>query len=74
MRAMTMISGDTVASARNRIDLLITPTHHGVGLLEFHQIDAMTEAGRQAAAAALDLIGGPAGLYDAAAGGASTVG
>jgi predicted acylesterase/phospholipase RssA len=63
MRAMTMVSGDTVAAAAAQVSMLVTPEHGGVGLLEFHQIDAMREAGRRAARIALESIGGPEGLF-----------
>ncbi len=37
-------------------DVVISPDAAGVGLLEFHQIDAMRESGRLAARAALPAI------------------
>jgi NTE family protein len=67
MRAMTMSSAATAEATRASIDLLITPRHDGVGLLEFHQYERMREAGRAAAREALAAIGGPAGLAAAAA-------
>jgi hypothetical protein len=37
---------------------VITPPSLGVGMLEFHQLDRMVEAGRMAARALLDATGG----------------
>jgi NTE family protein len=39
---------------------VITPRPDGVGLLEFHQLDAAREAGRAAARKALESAPGPA--------------
>ena len=66
MRAMTMSSATTAAATRSSIDLLITPRHDGVGLLEFHQYERMREAGRVAAREALAAAGGPGGLVASA--------
>jgi NTE family protein len=54
MRVLTLGSADTTAAARRHADLVITPRPEGVGLLEFHQLDAAREAGRAAARAALE--------------------
>jgi NTE family protein len=53
MRALLLGSTDTAASARAHADLVITPDNRGVGMLEFHQLDRLREAGREAASAAL---------------------
>ena len=53
-RSAMLGSADQVAEARARADLLIEPDNDdGVGLLEFHQLDAMRAAGRRAARRAL---------------------
>jgi NTE family protein len=54
MRVLLLGSSDTSEAARRHADLLIKPTAEGVGLLEFHQIDAAREAGRAAAREALE--------------------
>jgi NTE family protein len=41
-------------AAARHADLVITPRPDGVGLLEFHQLDAAREAGRAAAREALE--------------------
>jgi NTE family protein len=53
-RVLLLGSANTSESARRHADLVVTPRAEGVGLLEFHQIDAAREAGRVAARAALD--------------------
>ena len=53
IRALTLGSADTVEAAREHADLAITPSGDGVGMLDFHQLDHMREAGRLAAAEAL---------------------
>lgn len=53
-RLALMRSANTGESAARHADLVIRPEHNGVGLLEFHQIDRMQEAGRRAALAALE--------------------
>ncbi len=53
-RVLLLASADTSAAARRHADLTITPRNDGVGLLEFHQLDAAREAGRVAAREALD--------------------
>lgn len=58
MRTMMMGSGATVdqSLALALADVVISPDAAGVGLLEFHQIDAMRESGRIAARASLPAI------------------
>jgi predicted acylesterase/phospholipase RssA len=56
---LMMIGGDgTTARAREQGAFVITPPSLGVGMLEFHQLDRMVEAGRMAARALLDATGG----------------
>jgi NTE family protein len=52
-RTVTLGSIDTALAAQQHADLVIAPGDDGVGLLEFHQIDTMREAGRRAAREAL---------------------
>ena len=47
-------SSNTSDAARRHADMVIKPRAEGVGLLEFHQIDAAREAGRAAAREALE--------------------
>ena len=54
-------SENTTQAARRYADLVIRPRAEGVGLLEFHQLDAAREAGRAAAREALERA--PAGLF-----------
>ena len=61
MRVLTLGAADTTDAARRHADLVITPRPEGVGLLEFHQLDAAREAGRAAARAALEDA--PGGLF-----------
>ncbi len=61
MRVMLFGSSDTSASARAHADLTIEPRADGVGLFEFHQLDAAREAGRAAAREALESA--PASLF-----------
>jgi len=56
MRTMMMGSGATVDQSLALADVVISPDAAGVGLLEFHQIDAMRESGRIAARASLPAI------------------
>jgi EmrB/QacA subfamily drug resistance transporter len=56
MRTMMMASGTAAEEAMAAADLVIRPSARGVGLLEWHQIDRMREAGRDAAMAALPEI------------------
>lgn len=53
-RVLLLGSANTSAAARRHADVLIEPRAEGVGLLEFHQIDAAREAGRVAAREALE--------------------
>ena len=55
-RVLLLGSADTSEAARRHADLVIRPRAEGVGLLEFHQIDAAREAGRIAARAALEAL------------------
>ena len=52
-RVLLLASSNTSLSAREHADLIIRPKAEGVGLLEFHQLDAAREAGRVAAQEAL---------------------
>lgn len=66
LRTMMIGSGGAVSAARSRGAWVVTPPTLGVGLLEFHQLDRMVEAGRAAARALLeeagdDLIGPSSG-------------
>jgi NTE family protein len=53
-RVLLLGSANTSDAARRHADLVIRPRAEGVGLLEFHQIDAAREAGRVAAREALE--------------------
>jgi NTE family protein len=53
-RIALLSSANPAATARRLADMTISVRVPGVGLLEFHQIDAAREAGRRAALAALD--------------------
>jgi NTE family protein len=57
-RVLLLGSANTGDAARAHADLIIKPRNEGVGLLEFHQIDAAREAGRAAAREALEQDGG----------------
>ncbi len=75
-RIALLSSANTDESARRYADMTISVRVPGVGLLEFHQIDAAREAGRLAAIAALEdappwLVGG--GRDDVAVVGRRTV-
>ncbi|MEJ3655134.1 MDR family MFS transporter/patatin-like phospholipase family protein [Actinomycetes bacterium KLBMP 9759] len=52
-RVLSLGSTDTRESARRHADWTIEPVDTGIGLLEFHQIDAARAAGRAAVRAAL---------------------
>ena len=54
VRVLLLGSANTTQAARRHADLVINPQPPGVGLLEFHQLDAAREAGRAAARAALE--------------------
>lgn len=58
LRTMMIGSGGAVSAARARGAWVVTPPTLGVGLLEFHQLDRMVEAGRSAARALLEEAGG----------------
>jgi predicted acylesterase/phospholipase RssA len=58
-----MGSVDTAEAARRHADLVILPEDDGVGLFEFHMIDAMREVGRHAARRA--LASAPVSLFTA---------
>jgi NTE family protein len=53
-RVVLLGSANTSEAARRHADLVITPRPDGIGLLEFHQLDAAREAGRKAAREALE--------------------
>ena len=53
-RLFLLASSNTAQASRKHANLVIEPRSPGVGLLEFHQIDAAVEAGRRATAAALE--------------------
>ncbi|HSZ14142.1 MAG TPA: DHA2 family efflux MFS transporter permease subunit [Solirubrobacteraceae bacterium] len=75
-RIALLSSANTDESARRYADMTIPVRVPGVGLLEFHQIDAAREAGRVAAAAALDDAPGwllPGGGEESGVGGRRTV-
>jgi NTE family protein len=55
-RVLLLGSANTSEAARRHADLVIKPRADGVGLLEFHQIDAAREAGRVAAREALEQM------------------
>ena len=58
-RVLLLGSSNTSDAARRHADLIIKPRAEGVGLLEFHQIDAAREAGRAAAREALERDAAP---------------
>ena len=58
LRTMMIGSGGAVESARALGAVVVTPPPLGVGLLEFHQLDLMVEAGRMAARELLEQTGG----------------
>jgi EmrB/QacA subfamily drug resistance transporter len=58
LRLMTIGGQGTAQRARERGAYVITPPSLGVGMMEFHQLDRMVEAGRMAARALLDATGG----------------
>lgn len=53
LRTMMIGAGGAVEAAHRRGAVVLTPAAMGVGLLEFHQIDRMVQAGREAARALL---------------------
>jgi NTE family protein len=56
-RVLLLGSANTSEAARRHADIVIKPRADGVGLLEFHQLDAAREAGRAAAREALQAGG-----------------
>ena len=60
-RLVLLGSVDTAEAARRHADLVVLPEDDGVGLLEFHMLDAMRAAGRRAARLALQDA--PASLF-----------
>jgi NTE family protein len=60
-RVLLLGSANTSDAARRHADIVIKPRAEGVGLLEFHQLDAAREAGRAAARATLEAA--PDGLF-----------
>ena len=58
LRLMTIGGQGTAQRAREQGAFVITPPSLGVGMMEFHQLDRMVEAGRMAARALLDATGG----------------
>jgi NTE family protein len=58
LRVMTIGGQGTAQRAREQGAFVITPPSLGVGMLEFHQLDRMVEAGRMAARALLEATGG----------------
>ncbi|MGB7817455.1 MAG: DHA2 family efflux MFS transporter permease subunit [Ornithinibacter sp.] len=68
MRTMMIGSGGAVEAARNRGAWVVSPSSMGVGLLEFHQLDRMVEAGRAAARLLLEEAGGDLGAVSAVRG------
>jgi NTE family protein len=67
LRTMMIGSGGAVAAARAEGAWVLTPPTLGVGLLEFHQLDRMVEAGRAAARALLEQAGADLGSPSVAA-------
>jgi predicted acylesterase/phospholipase RssA len=53
-RVLQLATADTTAAATRHADFVIRAGVEGVGLLEFHQIDAAREAGRRAARQAIE--------------------
>lgn len=53
-RLVMIGSADTREAGRRYADLVITPPNDGVGILEFHQLDRMKDAGKRAAVEALE--------------------
>jgi predicted acylesterase/phospholipase RssA len=58
MRTMMIGSAGATDRARAVGAYVVTPPSMGVGLLEFHQMDRMVEAGRLAARSLLEATGG----------------
>ncbi|MGZ4594734.1 MAG: MFS transporter [Actinomycetes bacterium] len=58
LRLVTIGGQGTAQRAREQGAFVITPPSLGVGMMEFHQLDRMVEAGRMAARALLEATGG----------------
>ncbi len=58
LRTMMIGSAGAVETARASGAVVVTPAPLGVGLLEFHQLDLMVDAGRTAARKMLEQAGG----------------
>lgn len=56
LRTMFMSGAAATSAALARVDVVITPRTGDVGFMEWHQIDALRDAGRRAAAAALPAV------------------
>jgi NTE family protein len=56
LRTMMIGSAGAVAAARGHGAAVVTPPTMGVGLLEFHQLDRMVQAGRRAARELLEAL------------------
>jgi len=56
MRTMLLSSTTATLAALELADIVISPSPEGVGLLEWHQVDRVREAGRRAAEAAVPAI------------------
>jgi len=56
LRTMMIGSAGAVATARGHGAAVVTPPTMGVGLLEFHQLDRMVQAGRRAARELLAVL------------------
>ena len=54
VRSVLIGGVDAARRARDGAAVVITPAGEGVGMLEWHQLDTMREAGRRAASAALE--------------------
>jgi NTE family protein len=61
LRVMMIGSGGAVEAARAQGAWVVTPPPLGVGLLEFHQLDLVVEAGRMAARQLLEAADGQLG-------------
>ena len=64
LRTMMIGSAGAVAGARAHGAWVVTPPTLGVGLLEFHQLDRMVQAGRSAARSLLEQAGGDLGTSE----------
>jgi NTE family protein len=66
MRTVVLGSIDTAEAARRYADLVIEPGVQAIGMMAFDQLDAAIDAGRRAAAAALDSSPEVVSLYASA--------